>query len=157
MKHTLSIDYQISQARLVKKLTAENNRLRSEIMKLKERNHMTILGTYYFKLASDVVTDTELAENIQKTLFNTFVDVDKKRVITITGHACDTPIMSEMAKAKWGTNEVLSLARANAVLKTLEAAGMNPWQVNIVGVGDTKPVGQDKNLNRRVEVKVEFV
>lgn len=35
-KHTLSIDYQIAQARKVKRLEAENSRLRSEIEKLKK-------------------------------------------------------------------------------------------------------------------------
>ncbi len=45
-KHTLSIDYQIAQARLVKKLTAENSQLRAksnqllkELETLKKNKH----------------------------------------------------------------------------------------------------------------------
>jgi cell division protein FtsB len=35
MKTPISIDHQIQQARLIKRLTAENNQLRSEVKKLK--------------------------------------------------------------------------------------------------------------------------
>jgi cell division protein FtsB len=36
-KHTLSIDYQIAQARLVKKLKAENSQLRQRIIDLEKQ------------------------------------------------------------------------------------------------------------------------
>jgi flagellar motor protein MotB len=118
---------------------------------------MTVIGTYYFKLASDVVTDTELANKIKTDLDRILALVHQKYIIHVIGHACDTPIVSEMAKAKWGTNEILSVARASSVRVALEAVGVSVSLPAVVGFGDTKPVGTDKNLNRRVEVKVEFV
>lgn len=117
------------------------------------------LGTYYFKLASDTVTDTELAkkikENLDKEKLNILLTPNQKLVVRVTGHACDTPIVSEMARAKWGTNLNLSMYRANAVFNELFKVGISAELLNAQAVGDTQPVGQDKNLNRRVDVTLE--
>ena len=105
--------------------------------------------TYYFKLASDDITEPDniLAAVIAKEV------LPRSRVV-LTGHACDTPIVSERSLARWGTNQKLSEARAATVRQALVDAGVDPTQiVTVHGYGDTKPASlTDKNLNRKVDV-----
>lgn len=118
-----------------------------------------LLGTYHFPLASDVVMNKELAKEIKGKFdaesLKLILTANQKVVIRITGHACDTPIVTEMARTKWGTNLNLSMSRALAVYSELFKSGVSEELLNCQAVGDTKPLGVDKNLNRRVEVTLE--
>ena len=76
--------------------------------------------------------------------------------ILIAGHTDNQRLASG---AKFASNDVLSLARANAVKNYLVSKGMNTTQLSTIGYGETKPVAtndtpEGRAKNRRVELIV---
>lgn len=75
--------------------------------------------------------------------------------IAIAGHTDAQPIRS----LRFPSNQALSEARAAAVVAALTAAGVAPDRLTPSGLGETQPVGDNKDdagrrLNRRVEVTI---
>jgi outer membrane protein OmpA-like peptidoglycan-associated protein len=70
--------------------------------------------------------------------------------VRVEGHTDRDPIR----KSKWGSNQQLSEARAQAVRDYLVKKGVDAGRVTTRGFGADKPRGQDKARNRRVEVVV---
>ncbi len=73
--------------------------------------------------------------------------------VVVEGHTDSDPIR----KSKWGTNENLSLARAQAVQDLLTGSGVKTAQVTTVGLGARQPLAagstkRAKSKNRRVEI-----
>ena len=73
--------------------------------------------------------------------------------IRVEGHTDSDPIR----KSKWGTNQRLSEARAQAVETLLTNAGISGGQVETVGLGADQPLERGstrraKSRNRRVEI-----
>lgn len=69
--------------------------------------------------------------------------------VRVEGHTDSDPIR----RSKWGTNEALSQARAEAVVKYLAAKGVSASRMEAVGMGSSKPKSS-KAASRRVEVVV---
>lgn len=76
-----------------------------------------------------------------------------KSAVLVEGHTDSDPIR----KSKWGTNENLSLARAQAVETLLTNSGVSSDRVTTVGHGARRPLAagttkRAKSRNRRVEI-----
>jgi outer membrane protein OmpA-like peptidoglycan-associated protein len=69
--------------------------------------------------------------------------------VRIEGHTDTDPIR----KSKWGSNEALSKARADAVRDYLVSKGISSRDVTTVGMGAAAPKGS-KAASRRVEVVI---
>lgn len=78
-----------------------------------------------------------------------------KNEIRVEGHTDNVPIRGGGFKSNWE----LSMARAYAVIKQLEAAGVDPKRISGVGYGEYRPVGDNKTpdgraKNRRIEISL---
>lgn len=71
--------------------------------------------------------------------------------VRVEGHTDSDPL--KKSKAKWGSNENLSQARAQAVADYLASKGVSAGRMSVVGMGSSKPRG-DKKSSRRVEIVV---
>lgn len=71
--------------------------------------------------------------------------------IRVEGHTDSDPLRK--SKAKWGSNENLSRARAQAVADYLAGQGVSSGRMSVVGKGSSEPRG-DKKSSRRVEIVV---
>jgi len=67
--------------------------------------------------------------------------------IRIEGHTDSDPIR----KSKWGSNEALSKARAEAVREYLQSKGVSGGRMSTVGKGSSEPKGT-KAASRRVDI-----
>ncbi len=74
------------------------------------------------------------------------------RSIRVEGHTDTDPI--RRSKGKYDSNRDLSLRRAYAVTKVLEGSGVPAGQIETVGHGEHKSLGQGKAKDRRVEIIV---
>jgi flagellar motor protein MotB len=74
------------------------------------------------------------------------------RPIRVEGHTDADPIVK--SSQEWDDNLDLSLARAAAVSRYLEAHGVDPKKVTTSGFGQFRPRGSSKPRNRRVEIVV---
>ena len=74
------------------------------------------------------------------------------RPIRVEGHTDADPIVK--SRQDWDDNLDLSLARAAAVSRYLEAHGVDPKKVTTSGFGPFRPRGANKVRNRRVEIVV---
>lgn len=77
--------------------------------------------------------------------------------VVVEGHTDSDPIKA--SKAKWDSNDTLSLARADEVKKILRQSGVADRQVSAVGMGARQPVSRGttdraKAQNRRVEIYI---
>ncbi len=77
--------------------------------------------------------------------------------VVVEGHTDSDPIKA--SKAKWDSNDALSLARAEEVKKVLRQSGVVEKQVSAVGMGARQPVSRgttdrSKAQNRRVEIYI---
>lgn len=102
-----------------------------------------------FHLASVTLTD------IHKQVLKNFIDNNRngKKVI-ISGHACDTPVVTEASLAKFKDNMGFSSARAQEVSNEIVNLGVSPSDIEMSYHGDTKPVDSNKDNNRRVEIEI---
>ena len=81
--------------------------------------------------------------------------VSMKNEIRVEGHTDNVPIRGGGFKSNWE----LSMARAYAVIKQLEAAGVDPKRISGVGYGEHRPLGDNKTpegraKNRRIEISL---
>ncbi|HZI09321.1 MAG TPA: OmpA family protein [Myxococcus sp.] len=75
------------------------------------------------------------------------------KIIRVEGHTDDVPIGS----AQFPTNWELSLARAMAVVRFLQDAGVDPTALSAAGYGQYQPIApndspENRSLNRRIEI-----
>ena len=80
----------------------------------------------------------------------------KDQEIVVAGHTDNVPITSKLA-ATYPTNWELSAARAIAVVKLLEADGVDPKMLVAAGFGEFRPVADNatpegRAQNRRMEI-----
>lgn len=76
--------------------------------------------------------------------------------IVVVGHTDNVPIQT----ARFPSNWELSAARAGAVVRHLQARGLNPTRLRAMGYADTQPLAtnatpQGRSANRRVEIVME--
>ena len=79
--------------------------------------------------------------------------------VEVVGHSDSTPL--KRTKSKWGTNKILSQARAQTVATELSRHGVPASRMDVKGVGSAEPLDarntkQAHAKNRRVEVVVRF-
>lgn len=77
--------------------------------------------------------------------------------VSVEGHTDSQPINTERFPSNWE----LSSARATAVLRHLQAAGIDGARLKAVGFGDTRPIADNESAdgrakNRRVEMIVHL-
>lgn len=72
--------------------------------------------------------------------------------VIVEGHTDDTPVARASTKEKFKDNWGLSGARAAAVIRALQNAGVSPKRVQGQFRGEYAPRGGDKAANRRVEI-----
>ncbi|MCP3135925.1 OmpA/MotB family protein [Pyxidicoccus xibeiensis] len=75
------------------------------------------------------------------------------KIIRVEGHTDDVPIGS----GQFPTNWELSLARAMAVVRSLQDAGVDPTALSAAGYGQYQPIAandspENRSLNRRIEI-----
>lgn len=75
--------------------------------------------------------------------------------VIVEGHTDDTPVARASTKEKYVDNWGLSGARAAAVVRALQAAGVDAKRIQGSFRGEYQPRGGDKAANRRVEISVE--
>lgn len=71
------------------------------------------------------------------------------RSVRVSGHTDSDPIR----RSKWGSNDALSQARADAVMKYLVSKGISSGRIEAMGYGSSRPKGT-KAASRRVEIQV---
>ncbi|MFA6030038.1 MAG: OmpA family protein [Elusimicrobiota bacterium] len=81
--------------------------------------------------------------------------VDLKNEIRVEGHTDNVPIHRGKYKSNWE----LSMARAYAVLKVLQEAGVSPERLSGIGYGEYRPMAANDSLenkakNRRIEISL---
>ncbi len=84
-------------------------------------------------------------DGIARTINSRYTD----NFIRIEGYTDNTPIR----KSKWGTNEALSQARAEAVMRYLGSKGISSSRMEAVGRGSANPKST-KAASRRVEIHI---
>lgn len=109
----------------------------------------------HFKSGSARLTEDSKAA-IQAIVDALMADADAKLVVE--GHTDDVPMKED---ATWSSNKQLSLARANAVVRTMVKMGVNPVQLMAVGHGSSKPAmdyenAEDKEAAREHNRRAEF-
>ncbi len=72
--------------------------------------------------------------------------------VIVEGHTDDTPVARASTKEKFHDNWGLSGARAAAVVRALQAAGVQATRIQGSFRGEHAPRGSDKAANRRVEI-----
>jgi chemotaxis protein MotB len=77
----------------------------------------------------------------------------KGKIIRVEGHTDDVPLH----KGPYKTNWELSVARALAVVKSLQDNGVDPKLLSAAGFGEYHPIApndspQNRSLNRRIEI-----
>lgn len=108
-----------------------------------------------FEIAGDVafpsgsVSLTSAAKKELDTLARKLKSTYAGRSIRVEGHTDSTPIR----KSKYGTNEALSQARADAVRSYLASKGVSSNRIEAVGYGSAKPKATPA-ASRRVDVVV---
>ena len=81
--------------------------------------------------------------------------VELKNEVRVEGHTDNVPVRKGPYKSNWE----LSMARAYAVIRQLEASGVDPRRISGVGYGEYRPVGDNKtpegrSKNRRIEISL---
>lgn len=89
--------------------------------------------------------DGELSEKGKTDLDKLKPEVEEAKKITVTGHT-DT-------RGSAAYNQKLSEERAQAVVDYLEIP--EDVDLDVIGRGESMPLGEDHNANRRVEVEIE--
>jgi chemotaxis protein MotB len=118
-------------------------------------------GVVRFRISSEVLFasgDASLTPEGQTVIdrllpaFNQAPD----HTIVVEGHSDNVPINTPRFPSNWE----LSASRAGAVVRHLEARGINPTRLRASGLADTRPVADNatpegRSQNRRVEIVME--
>lgn len=99
---------------------------------------------------------SELREGAEPVLQAVARDmVELKNEVRVEGHTDNVPVHKGPYKSNWE----LSMARAYAVIRQLEASGVDPRRISGVGYGEYRPIGDNKTAagrskNRRIEISL---
>lgn len=110
-------------------------------------------GTMVARISGDVLFDSgsaTLKATAKKTLDRIAAEIKRDysgHTIRVEGHTDSDPIK----KSKWGSNDALSEARAEAVRSYLATKGIS--RMSAVGYGSSRPKGT-KAASRRVEIVI---
>ncbi|WP_458524983.1 OmpA/MotB family protein [Onishia taeanensis] len=98
---------------------------------------------------------TEIGEDVVNRLVSIIQRYDG--TVSVEGHTDSRDIQTERFPSNWE----LSAARATAILRQLQAAGVEGERLRAIGYGDTRPLASNdttdgRSANRRVEVIVHL-
>jgi len=106
-------------------------------------------------LSGDVLFDSgqvTIKQSAKKTLDRIASEIKRdygRASVRVEGYTDSDPIR----KSKWGSNEQLSMARAEAVRKYLTTRGISDSRLDAVGMGSANPKST-KAASRRVEIVI---
>ncbi len=115
-------------------------------------------GTMTVDLPGDVLFDPgqDAIKESAKATLNKIASALKKdyagKAIRVEGHTDADPILR--SKERFADNLDLSLARAASVTRYLQTQGIQARSITTSGFGQTRPRGNDKARNRRVDIVV---
>ncbi|WP_051251572.1 OmpA family protein [Psychrilyobacter atlanticus] len=126
-----------------------NSSMMAEEVSVVEENEMfpvvEVEPVMKYTLVNFQFNDGELNDEAKADLDKLKPEVEGAKKITVTGHT-DTRGSAEY-------NQVLSEERAQAVVDYLEIS--EETEVEVIGKGETTPLGEDHDANRRVEIDIE--
>jgi chemotaxis protein MotB len=141
----------VEQTKFLKILRVE---LKNEI---KNKNWIVAMrdGSIFISMPGDTVFlsgSAKLTTGVKKALERMVVVLSEARgSIEIIGHTDDAPISTSMFPSNW----VLSSARASSVATyLLLKSRIRKSRISVVGRADTQPVSENREENRRIEIKV---
>jgi chemotaxis protein MotB len=141
----------VEQTKLLEILRVE---LQNEI---KNKNWIVAIrdGSIFINMPGDTVFlsgSAKLTTGVKKALERIVVVLSEVRgSIEIIGHTDDAPISTSMFPSNW----VLSSARASSVATyLLLKSRIRKSRISVVGRADTQPVSENREENRRIEIKV---
>ena len=138
---------------LIGKLEKEISEGNIKISQLKDRLSVEIVDKILFPSGSDQITGG--GKDVLKKVSDILKNV-KENSIRIEGHTDDVPIGSKL-KDKFPSNWELSTSRATQVVRYLSDQGIDPGQLQAVGMAEYRPVApndtpEGKQRNRRIEI-----
>lgn len=114
------------------------------------------LGTSFTPGSAELDTQGKrLVHDVGKVLFR---ELPKDQRMFVVGHTDSDP--PKKSKAKFPDNNVLSYARAQAVVSELKAIGIDSKRMVPSGAGESSPIAagtgpKEKEKNRRVEIWID--
>lgn len=131
-------------------------------LRLKDGRHWVtdIIDPVYFDSGKSSLVSGDI-ERLRKVMSHYKEKADDVKVLVV-GHT-DSMALSNASKAKYGTNQGLSVARAKEVAEQLSIAlRLNSYEIEVQGRGDTQPVASNDNVegrksNRRTEVQLLLI
>lgn len=119
------------------------------------RNPTGIELTFESAIVFDTATAKLLPESVQalSQIAPIVAALPKKYYLIVEGHADSRPLSSGVYPSNWE----LSSARAGAVVRALQTAGVPPERMRAIGFADTRPIADDPQsiMNRRVVLKID--
>lgn len=111
--------------------------------------------TFESAIVFDSGTATLLPESLEalKQIAPIVASLPKRYYLIVEGHADSRPVTSGIYPSNWE----LSSARAGAVVRALQNAGVLSDRMRAIGFADTKPINSDREsiMNRRVVIKID--
>ncbi|SDG08566.1 chemotaxis protein MotB [Onishia taeanensis] len=142
-----AIDSQLADAKVLPSLEGV------EVSSVSEGINLRIQDRLVFESAAADLT--EIGEDVVNRLVNIIQRYDG--TVSVEGHTDSRDIDTERFPSNWE----LSAARATAILRQLQAAGVDAKRLRAIGYGDTRPLesndtSEGRSANRRVEVIVHL-
>lgn len=142
-----AIDAQLAEATVLPSLEGVEVSTVSEGLNLRIQDRLV-----FESAAADL---TEIGEDVVNRLVSIIQRYDG--TVSVEGHTDSRDIATERYPSNWE----LSAARATAILRQLQAAGVDGERLRAIGYGDTRPLAdngssQGRAANRRVEVIVHL-
>lgn len=111
--------------------------------------------TFESAIVFDTGTAKLLPESVDalKQIAPIVAALPKKYYLIVEGHADSRPVNSGVYPSNWE----LSSARAGAVVRALQNAGVASDRMRAIGYADTRPIDSDREsvMNRRVVIKID--
>ena len=142
-----AIDSQLADAKVLPSLEGV------EVSSVSEGINLRIQDRLVFESAAADLT--EIGEDVVNRLVSIIQRYDG--TVSVEGHTDSRDIATERFPSNWE----LSSARATAILRQLQAAGVDAKRLRAIGYGDTRPLESNdtpegRSANRRVEVIVHL-
>lgn len=119
------------------------------------KNRTGIELTFESAIVFDTGTAKLLPESLDalKQIAPIVSALPKKYYLIVEGHADSRPVTGGIYPSNWE----LSSARAGAVVRALQNAGVASDRMRAIGYADTRPIDSDREsvMNRRVVIKID--
>jgi chemotaxis protein MotB len=133
--------------------TIQKSQLSGQVSLTKSRTGIEL--TFESAIVFDTGTAKLLPESLEalSQIAPIVINLPKKYYLIVEGHADSRPVTSGVYPSNWE----LSSARAGAVVRALQNAGVSPDRMRAIGFADTRPIDEDRQsaMNRRVVIKID--